>query len=186
VDVDDAVALIAPAVPARGAWADLGAGRGTFSRALAACLGPRGRVYAVDRDASAVAALARERGGRRAAAPITPLLADFTDAAAWRALDLPPLDGVLLANALHFVPSGAQPAVLASIAARVRTEGRLLLVEYEGRPASRWVPHPVSLERLAAIAPPDVSPPVEVGRRRAAFGGWMYAARCDRLPPYDA
>ena len=53
MNVRDAVQLIAPAVPAGGRWADLGAGRGTFTAALARLLGPGGTVYAIERDATA-------------------------------------------------------------------------------------------------------------------------------------
>jgi len=40
-----------------GAWADLGAGEGTFTRALSEILGAASRIYAVDRDRAAVAEL---------------------------------------------------------------------------------------------------------------------------------
>jgi len=60
MDTRDAVALLAGAVPREaGTWADLGAGTGTFTRALVELLGATARIYAVDRDASAVATLAR-------------------------------------------------------------------------------------------------------------------------------
>jgi SAM-dependent methyltransferase len=188
MEIDDAVALLAPAVPSattRGAtWADLGAGRGTFTRALAALLGAGGRVYAVDRDPSAVAALARlPRGGRGAAggaangtAEVTAVLADFAAPDAPQALGLPPLDGALLANALHFVPADDQPAVLARLARRLRPAGRLVVVEYEARRPSRWVPYPVSSERLRAITPAGMTTPVRVAARPSAFGGSMYVA----------
>jgi len=56
--IDDAQALIAGAVPRRaGVWADLGAGDGTFTQALARLLEPGSRIYAVDRDRAALAAL---------------------------------------------------------------------------------------------------------------------------------
>jgi predicted RNA methylase len=59
VNTRDAVALIRDAIPQRGGtWADLGAGEGTFTRALVELLGSDSRIYAVDRDASAVAAIA--------------------------------------------------------------------------------------------------------------------------------
>ena len=51
----DAAALIRSAVTEPGGkWADLGAGTGTFSRALATLLGPAGTVYAVDHDLSLI------------------------------------------------------------------------------------------------------------------------------------
>ena len=43
---------------ARGTWADLGTGNGTFTRALVNLVGPR-RIYAVDSDARAMAELMR-------------------------------------------------------------------------------------------------------------------------------
>src|SRR5919201_5026162 len=84
IDTRDAVALLRGGVPRPGGtWLDLGAGRGTFTRALATLLGPAGRVYAVDRDPGAVAALrawaarqARERA--REEALVVPVESDFT------------------------------------------------------------------------------------------------------------
>ena len=169
---DEAAKLIAPAVPAHGSrWADLGAGTGTFTRALASLLAPGACVYAVDRDPRALSALGTD-------ARITPLRADFGDPGAWEALALPPLDGILLANALHFVAD--QASVLARLAAGLRPGGRLVLVEYEGRPASRWVPYPVSSARLATLLPAGMSAPVLAGSRPSAFGGTMYAAWSER------
>jgi SAM-dependent methyltransferase len=175
--LDDAVALIAPAVPnTGGVWADLGAGRGTFTKALARLLGPGGRVHAVDRDAAAMASL---RG-----AAIAAHVADFTAPGVERALALPPLDGVLLANALHFVPWEAQTPLLERLAAWLVPNGRLVVVEYDGRSPSRWVPYPVSLERLGAATPAGMTAPVRVGERRSAYGGTMYAAwSARRLTP---
>jgi ubiquinone/menaquinone biosynthesis C-methylase UbiE len=55
--VDDATSLklLRPLVPQAGeTWADIGAGSGVFTRALARLLGSEGVVYAVDRDREAV------------------------------------------------------------------------------------------------------------------------------------
>jgi SAM-dependent methyltransferase len=138
-------------------------------------------VYAVDRDRRAVAALERVARGAAGAAVVA-LAGDFADPAAARRLALPPLDGVLMANALHFVPAAEQAAVLARVASWLRPGGRLVVVEYDDRPASRWVPHPVPLARLGAIVPAGVTAPVRVGTRRSAFGGTMYAAASTRAP----
>lgn len=171
---DAAVRLVAPAIErARGTWADLGAGSGTFTRALAALLGDAGRVIAVERDAAGARALERLARQRAAGeARIEVLHADFTGP-----LALPPLDGVLLANALHFVPAETQAAVLRRWGAALSAGGRLALVEYENRAASRWVPFPVSFERFATLAREiGGAPPERAGDRRSAYGGTMYAA----------
>jgi trans-aconitate methyltransferase len=167
VTVDDAAELIAPAVAPGGTWADLGAGSGTFTRALVRLLGPAARVHAVDRDGAAMAALR--------VPSVTTHVADFTGA-----LDLPPLDGALLANALHFVPYAEQPRVLERVVGWLRPGGRLVVVEYANRAASRWVPYPVDLARLGATLPAGMTAPRPVGERRSAYGGTMYAAAATR------
>ncbi|HEX8362425.1 MAG TPA: class I SAM-dependent methyltransferase [Longimicrobium sp.] len=175
--VEEAQALIAPAVAAAAGarWADLGAGRGTFTRALSRLLGPGAEVYAVDRDPAAVRALAGLGPG------VTSLHGDFGDESAWRSLALPALDGILLANSLHYVPAAEQRAVLARLADALRPGGRLVVVEYEGRAANPWVPYPVDSSELAVLLPPGMAAPVRTGSRPSAFGGTMYAAFTERL-----
>ena len=181
VNVADAAALIASAMRHPGErWADLGAGTGTFTLALASLLGPAGTVLAVERDASALAsleALARRRTA--GVATISPMHADFS-----RPLALPALDGILLANALHFVRDADQSRVLGDVARHLRPDGRLVLVEYEGRGPSRWVPFPVSFARFGVLArDAGLGDPVRAGARRSAFGGTMYAAVAERVGP---
>ncbi len=77
MDTHEAVTLIAAAVPRRpGTWVEFGAGDGTFTRALVELLGPHSRIYAIDRDARAVAVL--KRWAAKEAATVTPVVADFT------------------------------------------------------------------------------------------------------------
>ncbi|HYD52063.1 MAG TPA: class I SAM-dependent methyltransferase [Gemmatimonadaceae bacterium] len=173
----DAARLIEPALDGAGpSWADLGAGEGTFTRSLAHRLGSGGCVYAVERDESSLVALRALAAQRDEGAEIVPMARDFTEP-----LDLPPLDGVLLANALHFVDAERQAALLRRLAASVGDGGRIVVVEYDDRPASRWVPFPVSLDRLRALAAAaGIGEPREIGRRRSRYGGSMYAACCAR------
>jgi len=154
-----------------GVWGDLGAGTGNFSWALAELIGPHGTIYAIDRDAKAIRQLHQRIAQDDPGAAMIPQQADFT-----RRLDLPTLDGVLMANALHFIRD--QPAALALVAGYLRAGGRLLIVEYDLRAPVPWVPFPISfthLGRLAAQA--GFEPPSEIGRRVSpSSGGAMFAA----------
>ena len=121
-------------------WADLGCGDGIFTRALAACLPAGSRIHAVDRDASALRAIPNRVGG----VAVTTVVHDVT------ADDLPlsDLDGVLIANALHYVRD--QAGWLTRLRGRLR-RFRLLLVEYDSARPNRWVPYPVPLVRAEAL-----------------------------------
>lgn len=145
----DHVALLRAGVPGPGGvWADLGAGTGAFTLALAELLGPAGVIHAVDRDAGALREQARALRERFPATAVHQHLADFT-----QPLDLPPLDGLLMANSLHFVAD--KEPVLRRLRRRLRPGGRLLLVEYDVDLGNAWVPHPISYaawERLAQQA----------------------------------
>lgn len=168
MDSNQATKLIGGGVAEGGVWADLGAGEGTFTRALAHLLGPGGTVWAVDRDRSAVRALSDISVPR--AAEVHAVLGDFT-----AALDLPVLDGALLANALHFVED--QEAALRGVLAHVRPAGALLLVEYDRRRSDPWVPHPVPPARFQALCVRvGLLPPTEIGRRPSTYQGDIYAS----------
>ena len=174
MDAQEAVRLIAPAVPVgAAAWADFGAGDGTFTRALATRLGPGSRIYAVDRDARALAALKRSvaRGGTE----VTIVRADLERPFELPELDPGALDGLLVANTLHFMSD--PPRALARLVRWLRPGGSAVLIEYDQRQATRWVPHPIessdlpALFQAAALCPPRV-----VARMDSAFGGEMYVA----------
>jgi ubiquinone/menaquinone biosynthesis C-methylase UbiE len=179
VNTSEAVALIEGAVRGHeGTWADLGAGDGTFTRALGKLLGPKSRIYAVDREASAVAEL--ERWSASAAENVIPVQADFTGAFELPLLGETLLDGMFLANALHFVRDAG--AVLTRLVKLVRPGGRVVLVEYDQREASRWVPHPIPIAHLPALAAAaGISAPTVTATRPSTYRGTLYVAAADRL-----
>jgi ubiquinone/menaquinone biosynthesis C-methylase UbiE len=174
MNAGEAAALLAGAIPRQpGTWADLGAGEGTFTRALVELLGPEARIYAVDRDRRAVAALMR--WAATDAPNVVPVAADFTGPFDLPGLAAPQLDGILLANALHFVADGE--AVLRRLAKWVRPGGRVVVIEYDRRAASRWVPYPIPPVRLANLAAAaGLTAPTVTATRPSAFGGTLYVA----------
>ena len=124
-----------------GHWADLGAGDGAFTLALAELLGPTGHITAIDKDATPLRRMAGQTN-------IETLKADFS-----RPLDLADLDGVVMANSLHFLRD-KRPA-LENVHDILKPGGHLIVVEYGADRGNPWVPHPFSYptwEKMAAEA----------------------------------
>ena len=168
MDQRQLVELLRPALadaPPDGSWADLGAGEGNFTVALSTLV-PSARLLAVDRDQHALNHLAErlpEAEVRRA---------DFREP-----LGLHDLDGVLMANALHFLRD--KGPVLELVRGYLASGGRLVVVEYGADRGNPWVPHPFSFpawRRMAEAA--GFSDVREAGSIPSRFLGSMYCAWC--------
>ena len=175
----DHVALLRAGVHRRGPgalWADLGAGDGAFTLALADLLGEGATIHAIDRDGAALARGAAEARRRFPGVAVRPATADFT-----RPLSLPPLDGLVMANSLHFVPDADKEPLLRRLVAALQPGGRFLLVEYDVDHGNHWVPFPLSFATWAALAPGvGLTPPTLLGRRPSRFLHAIYAAGAAR------
>lgn len=170
--LDKARALLPHCIPAcGGVWADIGCGDGVFTTVIQAILGPQGRVIAVDRDPRALQRLKDRFRRDHPTVPCETVIADFTSA-----VQLPMLDGIVLANTLHFVTAAQQQDVLRRLSMFLRAGGRAVVVEYNTRTPNPAVPHP-----LDAAAFPELADLVGLeGARIAArvpssFLGEMYA-----------
>jgi trans-aconitate methyltransferase len=151
-----------------GVWADLGCGDGVFTRLLAAWLPAGSLVYGVDRDAAVLRRLEQAPAGSTTGVTVQVLQADFT-----HRLDLPPLDGILLANSLHFVQN--QAAVVGSLLSLLKPGGRLVVVEYNTRRSNGAVPFPVHEEEFLALATGAGLVNAEIrARAPSTFLGEMY------------
>jgi len=168
--IEKARTLIRPGIPGPGGvWADIGCGDGIFTAALHTLTQPGAEIYGVDNDRRALDALKRNFAESYPEALLHPVHADF-----WRPLSLPPLDGIVMANSLHFV--GEKESVLAQIAALLKPGGRLIVVEYNTARGNPAVPYPldeigfVELARAIGLRESRI-----LARIPSTFLGEMYA-----------
>ncbi|MCA9907535.1 MAG: methyltransferase domain-containing protein [Anaerolineae bacterium] len=142
----DHVNLLRAGIPARGGvWADFGSGTGAFTLALAELVGPEATLYSVDQDQRALTQQQRALRDHFPTVNVHYLNADFT-----RPLDLPPLDGLVMANSLHFHRHKAP--ILQRVRDYLKPAGRLLLVEYNTDHGNTWVPYPLSYPAWETLA----------------------------------
>ncbi len=164
----DAIALIRPGVEHHsGTWADIGAGTGMFTRALMHVL-EEGVVYAVDKSPHALWQLQPT-----AQVELKIVEADFNNR-----LDLPPLDGIIMANALHYAKDPI--VVLENVLSPLKLGGTFILIEYETEvPRQPWVPFPISFQRFVTLCSHvHLSPPEFIGTIASQYGyEHIYAAK---------
>jgi ubiquinone/menaquinone biosynthesis C-methylase UbiE len=123
-------------------WADLGAGTGVFTRALAELLnGDDDIIYAIDQDHKALEKIVMVP----AAVKIMRLPLNFLI----DELPLKDLDGVLMANSLHYVQD--KIALLAKLKQVLKPGASLLIVEYDTLTPNEWIPYPINFESLVKI-----------------------------------
>jgi ubiquinone/menaquinone biosynthesis C-methylase UbiE len=145
---NDHVNLLRPAnLPHGGTYADFGAGSGAFTLALRELVGSEAMIYAVDKDKTALGELENYHRARfNSISNLTLLPNDFS-----HLLDLPPLDGIVMANSLHFFKD--REMILRRVRDFLKPDGALLLVEYNVDSGNLWVPYPLSFETFRALAP---------------------------------
>ena len=148
MDHNDHVNLLRPAsLTPGGIWADLGSGNGAFTLALRELVGLDATIYAVDKDRSALRVLDDAYQSRFSTSRnLIPLNQDLS-----RLSDVPPLDGVVMANSLHFFKD--KEKILRHVHGLLKPNGVILLVEYNVDSGNLWVPHPFSFETYRSLAP---------------------------------
>ncbi len=142
----DHVALLQKGIPQPGGiWADFGSGSGAFTLALAELVGPSADIYSIDKKKGSLRQQQRAIRGRFPGHNVHYRTADFT-----KPLDLPLLDGLIMANSLHF--HRRKDPLLRQLTGYLRSGGRLILVEYDVDRGNMWVPHPISFVTWQKIA----------------------------------
>lgn len=138
--------LIKEGIPAPGGiWADFGSGAGAFTLALADLIGRSGTIHSIDKDRRALSEQERQMKARFPRVALHTHAADYTNG-----IDLPLLDGLVMANTLHFHQD--KEAVVRLLRSYLRPNGHFILVEYNSDRGNPWVPHPLSYERWVTVA----------------------------------
>ena len=142
----DHVNLLYDGIPDPGGiWADFGSGNGAFTLALAELIGPEGVIYSIDKKQRSLEQQQRALEAQYPATTVHYLKTDFT-----RPLDLPPLDGLVAANALHFLEQKNETIRL--LRSYLRPGGRFLVIEYDTDRGNHWVPYPFSYQTWQHLA----------------------------------
>ena len=178
----DYVALLRGGVPTPGGvWADFGSGPGAYTLALAELIGLGSTLYAIDKDASALAAQARQMADKFPQVQLKQLNADFTVPITPA---LPPLDGLVLANVLHLVPDHQKADLVRLLKSYLKPGGRWLLVDYNADHGNSWVPYPLAYPTWEALAAKCGLEQVRLlGTHPNSFLKEFYAAEAMTPPP---
>jgi len=164
--INEAISFIRPGIlHPSGTWADIGAGNGLFSLALMQIL-EEGTVIAVDKSIHALY-------GIKAPSHIH---FDIVEGDFNETLELPPLDGIVMANALHYAKDHLY--VLKNVLTSLRDGGSFMLIEYDTEvPNEPWVPNPVSLHLFRSLCRKvGLTEPEMIGERDSIYqDGRMYA-----------
>jgi SAM-dependent methyltransferase len=165
----DHVRLIQKAVTP-GIWADFGSGEGAFTLALRDAGGDEIKIYSVDKDAQKLQKQAILFNIFFPDSHVHYLHEDIA-----KPLDLPLLDGIVMANVLHYFVDPVQ--ILKQISGYLKEKGKLIVIEYNADKGNVWVPYPISFERLKTIAPDaGLSDPEFLDKEPSQFLKEIYSA----------
>lgn len=170
----DHVALIRGALQPGETWADLGSGTGAFTLAMAELLGPDAMIYSVDADGRSLVVQEQELEAHFPALRVELIRGDFRDK-----LDISALDGILMANSLHFQRDAC--AVLIHVSGWLKPGGKVVVVEYDTEAHNPWVPYPLPFSRLPEVAAcAGLSAPRLLDSRPSRYHRRVYSAVCVR------
>ena len=172
----DHVNLLRPAdIKPGGSWADLGAGSGAFTFATRELTGSTASIYAVDKDRASLNELEQAYRARFGGTQnLNLIVGDFS-----RTLDIPSLDGIVMANSLHFFKD--KEKTLRHVSSYLKPNGILLIVEYNVDSGNMWVPYPFSFETYCKLAPrANFSGPRLLAKVASRFLREFYSAICHK------
>lgn len=144
MQLQEAVALISHTdfkLPGKQTWADLGCGSGLFTSALASLLQPESMIYAIDNDSAALKKISSFNKVTIQTKQLNFVTGD---------LEINDLDGILMANSLHYVND--KISFLNKAIRYMKPESIFIIVEYDtDMPVNRWVPYPINFQSLKKL-----------------------------------
>lgn len=149
-------------------WADLGSGKGLFTHALSTLLKQGSTVHAVDTDKAVLESMQSISNVH-----IEKLVANFEK----EELLLQPLDGLMMANSLHYVRD--KEKFFTKARKWIKSGGCILLVEYDTDHSNPWVPYPISFASATKFFhAPTYKSIMKIGEQASRYQrAGMYAAR---------
>lgn len=176
MELSAAIELIKQGLPSRlvSHWADLGAGEGLFTTALANVIGDGSTIHAVDSNAKALKKM-----------EINPKIEFIKIVANFEKdeLLLRDLDGILMANALHFVKD--KSAFIRKAQSYLKPDGQFIIVEYDTNTPNRWVPYPISFTACQDFFSELGYSVTKIGEQPSIYNNaGMYAALINKGPTF--
>ena len=145
-------------------WADLGCGSGVFTEVLANVLPAKSNIVAID---SKTQYLPHAMGN---AVSVRFQKNNFeTDD-----LNLPALDGIMMANALHYISS--KESLILKLERCFQDNPLFVMVEYEKSQPNAWVPFPIPYANMKALFQQLGYKTIKkLGEQKSVYGEMMYA-----------
>jgi SAM-dependent methyltransferase len=158
-----------------GIWVDAASGDGVFGQALLEIANPSIDIIGFDIDRSVVQHFISQLKARTL--QCYALQADLR-----RQLPFVGVDGIILANGLHFYPRPQQVRLLEHCAQALRQTGQLVVVEYNTERSTNAVPYPISEKNINhLLSPAGFTGPKKISRVRSTYLGEMYAVLTEKI-----
>ena len=169
--LQDAIALLQYNSLQKEQWADLGCGSGLFTIAMTNLLASGSTIIAIDKSRDSL----KNLSGTYNNVFIETREADFTTT------EIPyQLDGVLMANSLHYVKDQRQ--FVNNLKQQLKENGTIIVVEYDTDKSNPWVPYPISFKKLAELFEQNGFADINLtGRKKSIYGSELYAAVIKRI-----
>lgn len=158
-----------------GIWLDAGCGDGVFADVLRESNPAELCVIGLDRDRYSLRRFSNCLDSKQQ--PALAVLGDLESE-----LPFTGLDGILLANVLHYFAHPEQVNILRRVARAMNHSGMLVIVEYNSNQSTSAVPHPIPLSSVSQLLK-DASfiAPQKISRVSSSYLREMYAVRTQRL-----